>query len=352
MKALKIKDKIVFGIVLISLSVFVIALFNTLYYGILEGGEEWVLNPKSVPLSQHDLYYNQRCYFTFVFCLLFTPVELMWGIVSFPTLVNWLNIPYFVCLFLYTKQKHKWLQLTLILLSIMVLIAFYNCHYRFIGRDIEYHYYVGPKGLGYYLWLLSFIVLFLGMIIKMVPWSTRIKKLMTSRKVLISGLAVLGIGLCIGILWYQKNCIMKFYIPEIGLNIKMVKVPLCHVNMYFSKDDHFGADYIQCGVITEKPLMDVYYVPPHTICVLAASEIGKDKFEIIQYRKVSSPVLKGYDKDSLPVWSFFGHIYTDSTFLKKPSYHIAIGDNFAGIKVKDSKGAMIYDSRKTKGLME
>ena len=338
---------------LLSLALFVIALFNPIWYSILQGGEEFVGHPDSIPKEQHNLYFSIPCYREFFFSMIFMPIELLFGIILSPGKIWLLNVPYFLCLFLFKKQKFKWLQLIIILIPISVLIAFHNCHPLLsVGRDDTYPYYIGPKGLGYYLWLLSFIVLFLGMIIKMVPWSTRIKKLVTSRKVLISGLAVLGIGLCIGILWYQKNCIMKFYIPEIGLNIKMVKVPLCHVNMYFSKDDHFGADYIQCGVITEKPLMDVYYVPPHTICVLAASEIGKDKFEIIQYRKVSSPVLKGYDKDSLPVWSFFGHIYTDSTFLKKPSYHIAIGDNFAGIKVKDSKGAMIYDSRKTKGLME
>lgn len=144
---------------------------------------------------------------------------------------------------------------------------------------------------------------------------------------------------CLYVIWIFWNCRMTFYIPQIGLHVRMERMPFADAKMYFSKDGQFGTDYVQYKVISDVVYMNLFFVPPNTICVSGASGTKQGSLKIIEYEEVQK-----YHKQDVPG----GYIpeyymeYTDSTFLKNPSYKFNIFDYFSGFSVQSPKGVIIY----------
>lgn len=90
-------------------------------------------------------------------------VFLLNGKVNFTLL--WIsNITYFYILSLWVKQRRMKTLFILVVLSITMIISFYFCHDSIIGRDENIIYNIGDKGIGYYLWLISYFIIFFGML--------------------------------------------------------------------------------------------------------------------------------------------------------------------------------------------
>lgn len=134
----------------------------------------------------------------------------------------------------------------------------------------------------------------------------------------------------------------SFYISTIGLHVQIEKKPFNNTKMSFSMTDSFGNDYVKYKKDSDIIYLDVYFVPPKTICVSGATFVKQDIFQIIEFKAIQN-----YHKRTVPpdfwVPEYYTE-YTDSTFLKCPSYHFQIYDNFSGFLLKDSNGIVIYET--------
>ena len=146
-------------VLVISLVIYVVALFNTAYYVypinavITPDSEMWYFIQKGVPCWQY--------FFTF---FIFFPVscfEAINGVFDF----GWValtNLFYFYCYMLFLRNKRKKRTLILMGVSSLFIIIRSFFHYRIDPRDHDIVFNIGRKGLGYYLWLLSYLCLFIG----------------------------------------------------------------------------------------------------------------------------------------------------------------------------------------------
>lgn len=142
------------------------------------------------------------------------------------------------------------------------------------------------------------------------------------------------------VVWLFWNWRQTFYIQEIDMYVRIERVPFCDVKMSFSKDDSFGDDYVKYKNYSDIVYLDVYYVPPRTMCVSNASCINQDKFSIIGYEKKLR-----YRKRVIAQGTWIPDYYdeySDSTFIKYPSYHFTIYDYFSGFSLEDPKGKTVY----------
>lgn len=142
------------------------------------------------------------------------------------------------------------------------------------------------------------------------------------------------------IVWLFWNWRQTFYIQEIDMYVRIERVPFCDVKMLFSKDTDFGNDYVKYDCSSDVVYMDIYFVPPSSIFVSGASCIQHKKFQIVEYE-----IKKKYRKRILGpgAWvpDYFDE-YTDSTFIKNPSYHFSIYDYFSGFSLEAPNGKTIY----------
>ena len=140
--------------------------------------------------------------------------------------------------------------------------------------------------------------------------------------------------------WLFWNCRQTFYIQEIGMYVRIDRIPFCDVKMSFSKDKQFGDDYLKYENSSDIVYLDVYYVPPYTLCVSGASYVKQNKFHIIEYEKKLQ-----YRKRMIASGAWIPDYYddySDSTFLKNPSYHFCIYDYFSGFSLEAPEGNTIF----------
>ena len=142
------------------------------------------------------------------------------------------------------------------------------------------------------------------------------------------------------IIWLIWNWQMTFYIQEIDMYVIIENTPFSDVKMYFSKSKNFGSDYVKYNNSSDIVYLDIYYTPPHTISVIGASGTKEGKFHIIECEKR----LKYHKQVISPnTWvPDYYYEYSDSTFIKEPSYHFSINDYFSGFYLEDPHGKIIY----------
>ena len=142
------------------------------------------------------------------------------------------------------------------------------------------------------------------------------------------------------IIWLFWNWRQTFYIQEIDMYVRIERIPFNDVKMSFSKAENFGDDYVKYDCSSDVVYMDIYYVPPSSIFVSGASCIQHDKFQIVGYE-----IKKKHKKRVLgpDAWvpDYYDE-YTDSTFIKNPSYHFSIYDYFSGFSLEAPDGKTIY----------
>ena len=144
------------------------------------------------------------------------------------------------------------------------------------------------------------------------------------------------------VIWLFWNYRHTYHIQEIDMYVRIEKFPFCDVKMSFSKDNRCWDDYVKYNNPTEIIEMDVYYIPPHTICVSNASCIKQDKFNIIEYEKKQL-----YRKHVVAPGQWIPDYYdeySDSTFIKNPSYYFYIYDYFGGFRLDDPNGKTIFNA--------
>ena len=159
----------------ISLVIYVVALFNTSYYRALRPCD--ILYPNSDWIS--TIKEGVPCWLDFLFNIFTFPIAFLhlinhWEI--YFDLVPITNLFYYYCCwqFLHNKRKKR----TLILMGACSLIVFLFSFYyddMLPPFDSEHYLKVGRKGLGYYLWLLSYLCLFIGRWIVPEPVTNTIK---------------------------------------------------------------------------------------------------------------------------------------------------------------------------------
>ena len=142
------------------------------------------------------------------------------------------------------------------------------------------------------------------------------------------------------IVWLFWNWRMTFYIQEIDMYIRIERIPFNDVKMSFSKNKIFGNDYVKYKNSSDIVWMEIYYVPPYTIYILGASEIKQEYYHIIEYKK-QQKYRKRVITSNAWVPEYYDE-YSDSTFLKNPSYHFSIYDYFSGFSLEDPNGKTIY----------
>ena len=150
----------------------------------------------------------------------------------------------------------------------------------------------------------------------------------------------IAVSILIYIAWLFWNWQMTFYIPEIDMYVRIQRIPFREVKMLFSKNRTFGNDYIKYNSSSDIVWMDIYFVPPNTICVSGASETKEEVFHIIEYEKI-----RKYHKRRIApnAWvpDYYDE-YSDSTFIKKQSFHFSIYDYFSGFSLEDPTGRTIF----------
>ena len=140
--------------------------------------------------------------------------------------------------------------------------------------------------------------------------------------------------------WLFRNWRQTFYIQEIGMYVRIDRIPFCDVKMSFSKDKKFGDDYVKYENTSDIVYLDVYYVPSCTICVSGASYIKQNQFHIIEYEK-KLQYRKRIIKPGAWIPDYYDE-YSDSTFLKNPSYRFCIYDYFSGFSLETPEGKTIF----------
>lgn len=152
----------------LSALLYVLALFNTLYVADAHIGTD-----------MHRLYAHDVTSLNFfIGGFIMTPYDIVFllnGKVNF-TILWFSNITYLYILSLWVKQRRIKTFFILVVLSITFIISFYICHDSIIGRDENVIYYIGDKGIGYYLWLISYLIFFFGALeYKMKKWAKKIE---------------------------------------------------------------------------------------------------------------------------------------------------------------------------------
>lgn len=151
-----INNKHKYYILGISVLLYILALFNTLYVADAQASADI-----------HIRYaYDVTCLNFFIGGIIMIPYDIVFllnGKVNF-TLLWFSNITYFYILSLWVKQRRMKTLFILVVLSITMIISFYFCHDSIIGRDENIIYNIGDKGIGYYLWLISYFIILFGML--------------------------------------------------------------------------------------------------------------------------------------------------------------------------------------------
>ena len=122
--------------------------------------------------------------------------------------------------------------------------------------------------------------------------------------------------------------------------VRIERFPFSDVKILFSKESDFGDDYVKYQGSSDIVYMDIHYVPPHSIYVSKASCIKHDKFQIVGYEKKKKYRKKVIAPDAW-VPDYYDE-YSDSTFIKNPSYHFSIYDSFSGFSLEDPTGRTIF----------
>lgn len=135
----------------LSLLLYSVALLNPMYYVTSE-----ISNTESSCCSV-------SCLHTFLTGILATPFDLLFlcnGNIEF-SLIWIFNIVYIYNIYEGKKVLNNKIIKSINIFSIIMIICFYSCHSNISDRDGDIVYYVGEKGVGYFLWSSSLIIVFL-----------------------------------------------------------------------------------------------------------------------------------------------------------------------------------------------
>ena len=131
---------------------------------------------------------------------------------------------------------------------------------------------------------------------------------------------------------YWRHC-LTYYVPEINMHVRIERSSKSQDSkVYFSRDGKFGRDYIEYERKGDLVYMHVYFVPPNTICVSGADGVKQGDFNIIEFEEI-----KKFDS----TWSVYTE-YTDSTFLKNPSYCFYWYDYLSGFELHDPNDSIVF----------
>lgn len=152
-------------------------------------------------------------------------------------------------------------------------------------------------------------------------------------------------------LWPRRG---RFYIPDLKLYVQMEHKHFPqgrNVRMYFSKYDQFRSDFIEfTNYSADISNLTVYYIPPSNLYAIVnvydTADIAKeflkieeDEFHIkeVKYVRKDSFIIQ-YRNDGTPyeILGFF--YYTDSAFIKQPSYKFDVFGTADGFCLWDSHG--------------
>lgn len=139
-----------------------------------------------------------------------------------------------------------------------------------------------------------------------------------------------------------------FYIPEIKTYVRLERIPFVNAKMYFSKTEEMGKDYVvydrQFG---DMMYLDVYFVPPNTVCVSGASEIKQESFNIKEFKVTKSCSWRQVSPNKR-IPEYYDE-YSDSTMFKNPSYHFDIDYFFYGFTLYNPEEEEIFTTKNEKG---
>lgn len=164
-----------------------------------------------------------------------------------------------------------------------------------------------------------------------------------TKKFFLIGCFILFVGIicCTMLVRCQDHRVRVFYIPEMELYVKIEKIPFQYGKLYFSKSKEFGTDFVLEEPTLEISNMNIYYVPPCTICVSGATKTNQDKLNIIEFKATEK--CKLFKKNHKWKYEYYTE-YTDSTFLKKEQYKFHIYSYFMGFWVTNPNGKIIFNS--------
>lgn len=147
-------NKFHLSIALVSLILWVTSLFCSIY------------TLKVVTVDETTITDNPG-YWVYIWNLIWAPVDFLFSLGGDiqGSLVVLTNPMYFYCLFMYLTNKHRWVRLILICISVLALCGFYYFKDFWVWGDTVYKRTIVSKDIGYYLWLSSYVVLFIGVII-------------------------------------------------------------------------------------------------------------------------------------------------------------------------------------------
>ena len=121
-------------------------------------------------------------------------VDILYGEIPFG-MIWLLNIIYFIAFIrIYRHSVDTSLVYTWMPLSILIIVLFYFCHDKVSDFDMGPDILIGQKGGGYYLWLLSFLILQYALSYEMKQCAYRVRKIYSRKQRIVrSSLWVLGI---------------------------------------------------------------------------------------------------------------------------------------------------------------
>lgn len=161
---------------------------------------------------------------------------------------------------------------------------------------------------------------------------------------------LLFLAFLILMLWPRRG---RFYIPDIDIHVEMIHKPFRgerNARISFSRDGRFRNDYIEFTNHANWSDLTIYYIPPSNLYAIVnvcdTADIAKeflkieeDEFHIkeVKYVRKDSFIIQ-HRNDGTPyeISGFF--YYTDSTFIKQPSYRFDINDTSEGFCLWDSHG--------------
>ena len=145
----------------------------------------------------------------------------------------------------------------------------------------------------------------------------------------------------------------KFYIPDLNLYVKMEHRPFHgerNERISFSKDRQCKGDFIEFANHADWCDLTVYYIPPTNLYAVVnvydTADITKDFLKIeedyfdikeVKYVRKDSFVIE-YTNDGRPYEFPCFFYYTDSTFIKQPSYRFDVNETSGGFYLWDVKG--------------
>lgn len=306
-----------YGIIGVSLLLYVISLFNAIVY--------------LVDIDYDgNIHLDTNCFAMLFASVLATPFSflfLLGGRVTFELI--WIfNIPYFYCIYKAIKYESvKTRHIIYIAVSVILISLFYFVHEQINPFDTEVAYKVEKVGAGFYLLLSGFIVLLIGLVyiklcINVNKADGLISKPRSMKKAVLSFVVLLAV---VGYL-QRKTYPVTYYVSQTNLYLTLEEIDTDKLRIYIKGDkNEKSLDYIDINsdfserpsisIIRTQNLKDSIYVYDRIYDILS---IHENKYHIIK------PEFEDLG-DSNMGW-------TDSVALKNPHIKMLLkpfGDGFS-----------------------